>query len=217
MKLWVLKEEGMILLTASIKKQWFLLILVLLTSGCSELHRYSAPSLSLPEHGNGINERFKVGDKFPSFTAIDSEGVPYLVDESKYGDRYTMVVFWRGDPAFYQVSIPKFIRLYEKFERQGFEIIGIKLDDASESSQEMVQGPLVPWTSLYDNPENGIANEFKLRISQSIFLVDRDGTIVSSHRHLNSADLSVDLWTGESQRVHATEWTINSLFNNDQQ
>ena len=115
------------------------------------------------------------------------------------------------------MSIPKFIRLYEKFERQGFEIIGIKLDDASESSQEMVQGPLVPWTSLYDNPENGIANEFKLRISQSIFLVDRDGTIVSSHRHLNSADLSVDLWTGESQRVHATEWTINSLFNNDQQ
>ena len=147
-----IKEEGIILLTASNKKHWFLLIVVLLTSGCSDFERFTAPALSLPQQGEFISEQFKIGDKLPIFTAIDSEGAPYLVDESKYGDRYTMVVFWRGDPAFYQVSIPRLIRLYEKFERQGFEIIGIKLDDASESSQEMVQGPLVPWTSLYDNP-----------------------------------------------------------------
>ena len=205
----------MILLTASIKKQWFLLLLVLLTSGCSELHRYSAPALSLPEHGNGINERFKVGDKFPSFTAIDSEGVPYLVDESKYGDRYTMIVFWQADPTFCEVNVPRFTKLYERFEEQGLEIISINLNDGSDASQAMTNRPLVPWTSLYDNPENSLVDEFKLLPSQSIFLLDGDGTIVSAHPYMNSADISIDTWTGESRTVHATDWTINKLFSND--
>ena len=204
------------MLTASIKKHWFLLIVVLLTSGCSDFQRFTAPALSLPQQGDFVSDRFKIGDKLPSFTAIDSEGAPYLVDESKYGDRYTMLVFWRTDPTFCAVSIPRFIRSYEKFQRQGLEIISINIDDVSEASQAMADSPLVPWTSLYVNPENGLVNEFKLRPSQSLFLLDRDGTIISSHRHMNSADISVDTWTGESHSVHSTEWTINSLFNNDQ-
>ena len=202
----------MILLTASIKKHWFLLILVLLTSGCSELQRDLPPALSLPQQGDGINERFKIGDKFPSFSAIDSKGAPYLVDESKYGDRYTLIVFWRTDPNFCELRIPKFISLYERFEDQGFKIVSINLDDVSEASQAMASRPLLPWTSLYDNPENGLVDEFKLRISQAIFLLDSDGTIISAHPYMNSADISVDTWTGESRMVHATDWTINSLF-----
>ena len=210
-----IKRRGMILLTTSIKKQWFLLIFVLLTIGCSDLHRDVAPALSLPQKGDGINGHFKIGDEFPSFTAIDSEGAPYLVDESKYGDRYTMLVFWRADLTFSEKTIPKFIKLYEKFERQGFEIISINLDDVSETSQAMANGPSIPWTSLYDNPENGLVNEFKLFTSQSIFLLDGDGTIVSAYPYMNSADFSVDTWTGESQTVHAIDWTLNRLFNNE--
>ena len=167
----------MILLTASIKKHCFLLILVLLTSGCSEFGRNVPPALSLPQQGEGINERFEIGDKFPSFTAIDSAGEPCLVDESKYGDRYTMILFWRANPTFCELRIPKFIRLYERFEDQGFEIVSINLDDVSEASQT----PLLPWTSLYDNPENGLVDEFKLRISQAIFLLDGDGTVSYTH------------------------------------
>ena len=210
-----IKRRGMILLTTSIKKQWFLLIFVLLTIGCSDLHRDVPPALSLPQKGDGINGHFKIGDEFPSFTAIDSEGAPYLVDESKYSDRYTMLVFWRADPTFNEKTIPKFIKLYEKFERQGFEIISINLDDVSETSQAMANGPSIPWTSLYDNPKNGLVNEFKLFTSQSIFLLDGDGTIVSAHPYMNSADFSVDPWTGKSQRVHGTLWTLNRLFNNE--
>ena len=202
----------MILCTTSIKKQWYLLIVVLLSSGCSEAYRASAPGLRLPQPGDYINQRFEIGDKFPSFTAIDSEGAPYLVDKSKYGDRYTMIVFWRADPTFCEVSIPRFIRLYERFERQGFEIISINTDDVSEASQAVASSPLVPWTSLHDNPENGFVNEFELLSTQSIFLLDGDGTIVSAHPYMNSADISVDAWTGKSQRVHGTEWTINTLF-----
>ena len=202
------------MLTAS-KKHWFLLIFVLLTIGCSDLQRDVAPALSLPQKGDGINGHFKIGDEFPSFTAIDSEGAPYLVDESKYGDRYTMLVFWQADPTFNEVTISKFIKLYEKFERQGFEIISINLDYVSETSQAMASGPSIPWTNLYDNPKNGLVNEFKLHTSQSIFLLDDDGTIVSAYPYMNSADFSVDLWTGESRPVHAIDWTLNRLFNNE--
>ena len=210
-----IKRRGMILLTTSIKKQWFLLIFVLLTIGCSDLHRDVPPALSLPQKGDGINGHFKIGDEFPSFTAIDSEGAPYLVDESKYSDRYTMLVFWRADPTFNEKTIPKFIKLYEKFERQGFEIISIDLNDVSDASQAMASRPLAPWTSLYDNPENSLVDEFKLLPSQSIFLLDGDGTIVSAHPYMNSADISIDTWTGESRTVHATDWTISKLFSND--
>jgi len=212
MKSYRLKKEGMVLLTTSIK--WFLLT-VLLSSGCSEGHRVPSCTLSLPQQGDIINELFNIGDTLPSFTAIDSEGAPYVVDGSKYGDRYTMIVFWRGDPAFYESSIPRFTKLYERFNEQGFEIISINTDSASEESQAMANKRLVPWTNLRDHPDNGLVNEFKLRISQSIFLLDGAGTIISSHRHMNSADISVDPWTGETQHVHGTDWTINKLFNNE--
>ncbi len=203
------------LLTSLIKKQWFLLIVFLLTSGCSELHQTSVLTFQLPHQGDSVNERFKIGDKFPSFTAIDSDGAPYRVDESKYGDRYTMIVFWWADPTFCEVDIPRFIKLFEKFERKGLEIISVNADYVSEASQAMASRPLLPWTNLHDNPENDLVNELKLRTSPSIFLLDADGTIVSSHRYLNSSDASVDAWTGESRTVHAMDWTINSLFNND--
>ena len=210
----ILKEKGTILLTV-LKKHWFLLIFVLLTIGCAEPQRDSSSLLLLPQSGGHINERFKIGDKLPSFTAIDSEGAPYVVDESKYGDRYTMVVFWQADPTFCEVIIPKYIRLYEKFKRQGFEIISVNTDYVSEASQAMANSPLVPWTSLYDSPENSLVDEFKLLTTQSIFLLDSHGTIISSHRHLNSADISVDTWRGQSRRVHGTDWTLNYLFNNE--
>ena len=90
-----------------------------------------------------------------------------------------MIVFWRANPTFCALRIPKFIKLYERFERQGFEIISINLDDVSEECQAMASNPLVPWTSLYDNPEDSLVDEFKLLPSQSIFLLDGDGTIVS--------------------------------------
>ena len=202
------------MLTAS-KKHWFLLTFVLLTIGCSDLHRDVAPALSLPQKGDGINGHFKIGDEFPSFTAIDSEGAPYLVDESKYGDRYTMLVFWQADPTFNEVTISKFIKLHEKFERQGFEIISINLDYVSETSQAMASEPSIPWTSLYDNPENSLVDEFKLLLSQSIFLLDGDGTIVSAYPYMNSVDFSVDSWTGESQTVYAIDWTLHRLFDNE--
>ena len=203
----------MVLLTASIK--WFLLIVVLLSSGCSEGHRVSPCTLSLPQQGEFINELFNIGDTLPNFTAINSEGTSCIVDESKYGDRYTMIVFWRGDPAFYELSIPRFTKLHERFNEQGLEIISINIDSASEGRQAIANRLLVPWTNLHDNPENDLANKFKLRISQSIFLLDGAGTIISSHRHMNSADISIDPWTGESQHVHGTDWTINKLFNNE--
>ena len=79
----------------------------------------------------------------------------------------------------------------------------------------MASGPSIPWTNLYDNPKNGLVNEFKLHTSQSIFLLDDDGTIVSAYPYMNSADFSVDLWTGESRPVHAIDWTLNRLFNNE--
>ena len=224
----ILKEKGTILLTV-LKKHWFLLIFVLLTIGCAEPQRDSSSVLSLPQEGDFINERFKIGDKFPNFTAIDSEGAPYVVDVSKYGDRYTLIIFWRGDPAFYEMNIPRFIKLYERFEQQGFEIISINTDFASQASQatanivtdsagdlyNLEARPSVPWTSLYDNPEIGLVNKFKLRMSQSLFLIDSHGTIISSHRNLNSADVRKDAWTGQSRRVHGTDWTLNHLFNNE--
>ena len=79
----------------------------------------------------------------------------------------------------------------------------------------MASNPLVPWTSLDDNPEKSLVGEFELITSQSIFLLDGDGTIVSAHPYMNSADFSIDTWTGEWRTVHATDWTISKLFSND--
>ena len=70
---------------------------------------------------------------------------------------------------------------YEKFQRQGFEVIGISLDQmGSPELAEFVKKEDVPWTICRDadSPER-MANYYGIQSIPQLILVGRDGKVIS--------------------------------------
>ena len=225
MKLPASIKKGFVLIFSN-RKQLFLLLAILLTCGCSESHeRPTSPFGVLPKQGTFINGRFKIGDKLPAFTANDYQGNPCLVDQSKHADRYTMVIFWRSETGFFKRKISKFNRLFEKYNPKGLEIISVNANgtndaneipfESSKKSRAIEASPSVAWTRLYDNSDNQLQEDLGLRTWPSIFILNHEGTIISSHFDLNSIFLQTDPWSGDSQEIHSLDLTLHYLFNSD--
>ncbi len=192
------------------KKILLLLLAIFITAGCAD--QYEDPFHLLPKQGTFINDRFKIGDKFPEFTANDSLGNSCLIDQSKYGDRYTMVIFWKSESGVYERRIPEFAKLFEKYRAMGFDIISVKGDCTSEKSQATASKPSVAWTSLYADPGKQLQKELGLKIWPSIFILNNQGTIISSHFSLNSIYQITDPWSGDPQNFHSFDLTMEYLF-----
>jgi len=191
------------------------LLAIVLMCGCSDNSKKFDYLVSFPKQGDFINGKFRVGEKFPTFTATNTEDAPVLVDESKYGDRYTMVLFWRSENGFCKNNLPRYLGLFEKYKRQGLGVISINADDTSQASQAIASAPALPWTSLRDAPENDLQGKLNLSAWPSMFLLDHEGRVISHSAYLFTIDLHRDLWSKETQRIHALDWTLERLFRND--
>jgi len=122
-----------------------------------------------------------VGKKRPAFELKDLQDKLRNIDE--WNGKVLLVNFWATWCPPCKREMPAFIELYEQYNEQGFEIIGIALDD-KESVQNFVDTLGVDYTIM--------AAEYKgLELSRiygnhigalpfSVF-VDRDGIIKFSH------------------------------------
>ena len=191
------------------------LLAIVLMCGCSNNSEKFDYLVSFPKQGDFINGKFRVGEKFPTFTANNAEDVPVLVDDSKYGDRFTMVVFWRSEIGFCEYKLPRYLRLFEKYKRQGLGVISINADDTSQASQAIASAPALPWTSLRDAPENDLQGKLNLSAWPSVFLLDHEGRVISYNAYLLSNDLYRNFWLDETCQIHALDLTLERLFRND--
>ena len=84
--------------------------------------------------------------------------------------------------------MPNIRENYEKFREQGFEVVGVNLDDTVEQVEDFfgARGEL-PWTTVFSpNPE---ARGFKTPLAQAcgvtaipfVVLVGRDGNVLDIH------------------------------------
>jgi thiol-disulfide isomerase/thioredoxin len=81
-------------------------------------------------------------------------------------------------------EFPKIKALYEKYRDQGFEVVGISMDEAT--AKERVLNILkqydVSWTQGFEGTgfqENSFTKQFGIKSLPTVFLIDREGKIVS--------------------------------------
>jgi hypothetical protein len=70
---------------------------------------------------------------------------------------------------------------YQKYQSQGFDVIGISLDQmGSQQLSEFVQKEGVPWTICRDaDSPQGMANYYGIQSIPQLILVGRDGNVIS--------------------------------------
>jgi len=95
------------------------------------------------------------------------------IDIQKMKGRVVLIDFWATWCGPCRNEIPRMKSLYEKFHKQGFEIIGMNLDDKRETLNSFLEKNPSPW------PQQRIASwdTFGINAIPTMWLVDKKGAV----------------------------------------
>lgn len=120
-----------------------------------------------------------LGDRMDiAFEALDGR----KVNLAEMKDKVVLVDFWATWCGPCKFELPHLLAAYNKHHDDGFEIIGISLDDDRERLESFIQERGMTWPQHFDGNgwQNELAAQFGIQSIPATFLVGKDGTIVAT-------------------------------------
>ena len=135
-------------------------------------------SIQQHEEGRKIRRALADGTKFPDFAEKDLQGNPLSV--SKYEDKVVLVDFWATWCVPCVAELPNIIKAYNKHHSNGFEVIGISLDQDEQKLKSFLKAKEIPWVQYFDGKgwQNKLAAKYGIDSVPATFLLDRQGKII---------------------------------------
>jgi len=125
-----------------------------------------------------IRNQFPEGSKFPDFDVKDIYGKPLSIASRKA--KVVLIDFWATWCGPCRQEIPNILDVYKKYHDQGFDVIGVSLDDDRAALDKFLIAAGMPWPEFFD----GKANDNKLAVKYGIgpipanYLLNSDGKII---------------------------------------
>ncbi|PTS91989.1 hypothetical protein DBR11_27710 [Pedobacter sp. HMWF019] len=125
-----------------------------------------------------VNAKTGVGVR-PDFTLPDREGKSFKLSSLK--GKLVLVDFWASWCGPCRKENPNLVKAYEKYHSQGFEIVGVSLDDKKEAWIKAIDADKLTWIHVSDLKgwKSNLAKEYGIRSIPTNFLVDRNGKIIA--------------------------------------
>jgi peroxiredoxin len=139
------------------------------------------------EAAKKIQRTLVEGTKFPDFEEKDVEDKPVSI--ANYKGKVVLVDFWATWCGPCIGELPNVIKAYEKHHDQGFEIIGVSLDQDVKKLKTYTKDKNMSWQQFCDGKgwANKLAQRYGIQSIPATFLLDGEGKIIG--RDLRGEDL----------------------------
>jgi thiol-disulfide isomerase/thioredoxin len=118
------------------------------------------------------------GTAFPDFNEVDMAGKPLSIANLK--GKVVLLDFWATWCGPCRAELPNVLEVYQKHHKDGFEIIGISLDDDKAKTENFTKEKTMAWPQYFDGQKwkNKLAVKYGINSIPATFLLDGDGKIL---------------------------------------
>jgi len=138
-----------------------------------------------------IQASLTIGSKFPDFQVADLAGQPLSVANDK--GKAVLVDFWATWCGPCRAEMPNVIAAYQKYHAQGFDIIGVSLDEDKAKLLSYTKDENMPWPQFFDGKrwDNQLATQYGIDSIPANFLLDGQGKIIGKDLRADDLDKAV--------------------------
>ena len=125
-----------------------------------------------------IQAALAIGVKFPDFNEKDTAGKPLAI--ANYKGKVVLIDFWATWCGPCRAELPNVIATYKKYHNQGFEIIGISLDQDQAKLIGFTKDMNMTWPQYFDDQgwQNKLAVKYGIESIPATYLLDGNGRII---------------------------------------
>ena len=147
--------------------------------------------LKQPIKAMKIRRTLLEGTSFPGFDETDLAGKPLSL--AGYKGKVVLIDFWATWCMPCRMELPNVLKVYEKYHAQGFEVIGISLDESQPMLDRFIQENNLAWPQFNDGKrwDNKLAMKYGVMSVPTTYLLDGEGKIIGINLRGDELDAAV--------------------------
>jgi peroxiredoxin len=123
--------------------------------------------------------QLKVGQQAPEISLPDAQGA--IINLSSFKGKIVLVDFWASWCGPCRRANPFVVKLYNKYQAQGFEVFGVSVDNEKNDWLKAVKKDKITYIQVIDDNygKSVVTETYAVWEIPTSFLLNKDGTIVA--------------------------------------